>query len=108
MQCILKNFLCKDFKVYTHLLWVYYILFIELFQIVSPKISERISGYALVAINLGIFSSTYVGGFVANIFNNNTPGFGIWTAAALIAILIIIQLVTIGVDKKAEDKYRQK
>lgn len=83
-------------------------IFFELFQIVSPKISERISGYALVAINLGIFSSTYVGGFVANMFSNNTPGFGIWTAAALIAILIIIQLVTIGVDKKAEDKYRQK
>ncbi|WP_461215432.1 MFS transporter [Lacticaseibacillus sp. GG6-2] len=80
-------------------------IFYELFQVVSPRTSSKISGYALVAINIGIFCSPYVGGIAASVLHNDSPTLGVVISSVIIAALIVVHLLTIPIDKREEQKY---
>lgn len=80
-------------------------IFYELFQVVSPRTSAKISGYALICINIGIFCSPYVGGIAASLLHNDSPTLGVIISSVIIAALIVVHILTIPIDKREEEKY---
>lgn len=81
-------------------------IFYELFQVVTTEVSSKISGYALVAINIGIFCSPYVGAIGAALFHNNSPALGVMISSGILIVLIVVHLMTTSLDKRQEEYYK--
>ncbi|CAJ1226432.1 MFS transporter [Lactiplantibacillus xiangfangensis] len=82
-------------------------IFYELFQVVSEKVSAKISGYALIAINIGIFCAPYVGGIAASVLHNQSPTLGVVISSVILGCLIVVHLLTISIDKREEKRYAE-